>query len=70
MQTTTLIEAINHHIRDSSGVFFIKYVILTSGISIIITYSPQNISIFDNLIGSLLEAFEVMYHYYLIWESR
>ena len=26
------------------------------------------IAIFDNLIGFLLEAYEAVYHYYLIWE--
>ena len=39
------------------------YIILISNI---IIYSPQDIAIFDNLIGPLLEAYEAMYHYYLI----
>ena len=36
----------------------------------IIIYSPQDIAILDNLIGSLLKAYEAMYHDYLIWEAR
>ena len=36
-----------------------------------IIYSPQDIAIIiENLIGSLLEAYKAMYHYYLIWEAR
>ena len=37
-----------------------------------IIYSPQDIAILDNLIGSLyiLEAYEAMYHYYLNLEAR
>ena len=35
----------------------------------LLLYSPQDIAIFDNLIGFLLEAYEAMYHYYLIWKG-
>ena len=35
----------------------------------IIINSPEDIAIFENLIGSLLEVYEAMYHYYLIWEA-
>ena len=44
--------------------------VMSSAQGSIIIYSPQDIAIFDNLIGSLLEAYETMYHYYLIWEVR
>ena len=32
-------------------------------------YSPQDIAVFSNLIGSLLKVYEAIYYHYLILES-
>ena len=41
-----------------------------SDVCFFVVFLSRNITKYKNLIGSLLEAYEAMYHYYLIWEAR
>ena len=62
----------NNYSTQSSRTYIDSFSVGYTHVRIInfIIYSPQDIAIFDNLIGSLLEEYEAMYHYYLIWEAR